>query len=114
VASLPGVKRLEVLQYVVYEKGMFCGWHQDNTGKDDHGGDRIVTGILQLSGPDDHDGGDLQILTVDESVIGAEDEESFTCPRDKGSVIFFAGDVVHRVTEVTKGTRRTVVCWGLK
>jgi PKHD-type hydroxylase len=108
------VTRMEVLQYTVYGKGMYCGWHIDDTKKDDHGGDRIATAILQLSDADSYDGGDLKILLEDESSPGAGDEKAFTVHKNKGSVIFFRGDVCHQVTKVTKGARRTLVCWGLK
>jgi PKHD-type hydroxylase len=108
------ISRMEVLQYTVYNQGMFCGWHIDDTKKDDHGGDRVATAILQLSGPDDYDGGELQILLEDETAPGAGDEKAFTVHKKKGSVIFFQGDVCHRVTKVTRGARKTLVCWGLK
>jgi len=108
------VSRMEILQYTVYGEGMYCGWHVDDTKKSDHGGDRIVTAILQLSPPESYEGGDLQILTKDETKPGAGDEKFYTVPAKKGSVIFFKGDVCHRVTKVTKGARRTLVCWGLK
>ncbi len=108
------VTRMEVLQYTVYGKGMYCGWHIDDTKKNDHGGDRIATAILQLSDADSFDGGDLKILLEDESAPGAGDEKAFTVHKNKGSVIFFEGDVCHRVTKVTRGSRRTLVCWGLK
>ncbi len=108
------VTRLEVLQYTVYAKGMFCGWHLDDTKKDDHGGDRIATAILQLSDSKKYNGGDLQILLEDESFPGADDGKYLTIKPNKGSVIFFRGDVCHRVTKVTRGTRKTLVCWGLK
>lgn len=108
------ISRMEVLQYTVYNPGMYCGWHIDDTKKDDHGGDRVATAILQLSGPDDYDGGELQILLEDETSIGAGDEKAFTVHKKKGSVIYFEGDVCHRVTKVTTGARKTLICWGLK
>jgi len=110
----PQVNRLEVLQYVTYLPGEYCGWHVDQTKENDHGGDRIVTSILQLSGPDEFRGGELEILLKDETFPGAGDERFYTTPKRKGSVIFFAGDVCHRVTQVTEGVRRALVCWGLK
>jgi hypothetical protein len=112
--DFPAVNRLEVLQFVTYDVGQYCGWHVDQTKENDHGGDRIVTSILQLSGPDEFQGGNLEILLKDETFPGAGDEEYYTTPKHKGSVIFFAGDVCHRVTQVTEGSRRALVCWGLK
>ncbi len=112
--DFPEVNRLEVLQFVTYGVGEYCGWHVDQTKEDDHGGDRIVTSILQLTDPSEFDGGHLEILLKDETFPGAGDEEFYTVKPRKGSVIFFAGDVCHRVTQVTRGARRALVCWGLK
>jgi hypothetical protein len=109
------ITRLEVLQYTVYRVGHYCEWHVDNTGKTDHGGDRIVTAIVQLSRPSDYEGGDLQILTKDSEIMGdKENVEFYTVKPKQGAVIFFAGDVCHRVSKVTKGVRKVLVCWGLK
>jgi PKHD-type hydroxylase len=112
--DFPQITRLEVLQFVTYGVGQYCGWHVDQTKENDHGGDRIVTSILQLSDPSEFDGGNLEILLKDETFPGAGDEEFYTVKPRKGSVIFFAGDVCHRVTQVTRGARRALVCWGLK
>ena len=110
----PEVNRLEVLQFVTYSEGEYCGWHVDQTKENDHGEDRIVTAILQLSGPDEFKGGELEILLKDETFPGAGDERFYTTPKRKGSVILFGGNVCHRVTQITEGTRRALVCWGLK
>ncbi len=112
--DFPEVTRLEVLQFVTYGVGQYCGWHVDQTKENDHGGDRIVTAILELTGPDEFKGGNLEILLKDETFPGAGNEEFYTVPKHKGSVIFFAGDVCHRVTQVTEGVRMALVCWGLK
>jgi hypothetical protein len=114
ITDYPEVNRLEVLQFVTYGVGQFCGWHIDQTNWNDHSADRVVTAILQLSGPDEFKGGNLEILLKDATTPGAGDEQYFTVTPCKGSVIFFAGDVYHRVTQVTQGIRMALVCWGLK
>lgn len=109
------VSRLEVLQFTVYKEGHYCEWHVDNTGKSDHGGDRIVTAIVQLTDPAEYEGGVLQILTKDSEKPGDKDDvEYISIPPKLGAVIFFAGGVCHRVTPVTRGERKVLVCWGLK
>lgn len=108
------LSRLEVLQYVVYREGMWCGWHMDRTKKNDHSAARTATAILQLSEPEDYQGGNMEILMTDESEVGKEDWETYSTPKSKSSVIFFEGDVCHRITKVTHGVRKALVCWGLE
>lgn len=63
---------------------------------------RKVSIVVQLSEPEEYEGGDFQILT------GREPQ---TLPRDKGAVILFPSYLLHRVTPVTSGTRRSLVLW---
>ena len=88
-------------QYVEYrpEWGHF-DWHNDYS----HGladAPRKLTIIIQLSPPDDYEGGRLQ-------VFGTEVED---LPRELGTVIAFPSFLFHRVTPVTHGVRRALVAW---
>jgi len=56
---------------------------------------------LQLSGPDDYEGGLLEIQNVE-----LEDQH-----REKGTVIVFPSSKLHRVTPVTSGKRKALVTW---
>ena len=90
------------VQYTVYDSsytGQY-GWHMD-VGSDNSW--RKLSVVVQLSDPSEYEGGELQIQT------------SFTVPvsveKEKGMVVVFPSYLLHQVTPVTKGTRRTLVLW---
>jgi PKHD-type hydroxylase len=57
---------------------------------------------IQLTDPDEYEGGDLQFM-INQRVV--------TAPREKGTIIVFPSFILHRVTEITKGTRESIVAW---
>lgn len=57
---------------------------------------------VQLSEPQDYEGGNLELLFGEHPVIA---------PKQKGIVALFPSYVLHKVTPVTKGTRYSLVCW---
>lgn len=63
---------------------------------------RKLSLTMQLSDPDDYEGGDLEFLYGKEPV---------RAKREKGSITFFPSWILHRVTPVTKGTRYSLVAW---
>lgn len=75
-------------------------WHSDVSGTSIR--NRKISCIVQLSGPEDYDGCELQFFTGQE----------LTCPeKDKGTLISFPSYAIHRVTPITRGTRYSVVLW---
>lgn len=91
----------EHLQYTVYnDNESFYRWHVDNMVLGDMP-PRKLSMTVQLSDPDDYDGGELQLHN---GVIQ-------TAANDRGIVTVFPSYVVHRVTPVTRGTRRSLVVW---
>jgi len=91
---------VDSIQYSEYsEDGGHYDWHLDIGPTINH---RKVSVISQLSGSDEYEGGELQIWT------GGEYK---TVPKDKGSCIVFPSFIMHRVTPVTKGTRKSLVLW---
>ena len=114
----------ESMQYTQYNKGQFYGWHNDaglptqykpitvgnrsdtlvqdflNTQTEMV---RKLSFVLQLSDPDDYEGGNLQLLD--------ETGKSYFAPRQRGTVILFDSRTEHRVLKVTKGTRKSIVGW---
>lgn len=93
----------EDLQYTTYEsveEGMY-DWHIDSGFSRDRA-PRKLSLTIQLSEPDEYEGGDLQILTG---------KEAFTCHKTSGTVCAFPSFTLHRVTPVIKGTRRSLVVW---
>lgn len=91
----------EHLQYTVYDgSGTHYDWHVDNNMMTDLP-PRKLSMSVQLSDPDDYDGGGLEIS--DGQIVEATD--------DRGAVIVFPSYRVHRVTPVTEGVRRSLVVW---
>jgi PKHD-type hydroxylase len=64
---------------------------------------RKLSFSLQLTEEYQYEGGDLQIME--------RDGTTHSMPREKGTIIFFDSRIVHRVTPVTKGERRSIVGW---
>ena len=58
--------------------------------------------VLQLSDPLEYVGGDLQIFTSPEPT---------SVDKEKGLIAAFPSYVLHKVTPVTQGTRKTLVVW---
>ena len=64
---------------------------------------RKVSITVQLSDTDDYEGGNLEIWSGGDNVKIA--------PRGRGNVVIFPSYMMHRVTPVTKGTRKSFVLW---
>ena len=94
----------EQIQYTEYygtDKGHY-DWHMD-IGSQGFMPSRKLSVTVQLSGPDEYDGGDLQFWTGGQYPISG--------PRGKGNVVIFPSFLLHRVTPVIKGTRKSFVLW---
>jgi PKHD-type hydroxylase len=93
----------ELIQYTEYydtQEGHY-DWHQDiGPGI---GTQRKVSITVQLSEADEYEGGDLEMWSGGDNVAVAE--------RGAGVVFIFPSYMMHRVTKVTKGTRRSFVLW---
>jgi PKHD-type hydroxylase len=63
---------------------------------------RKLSVVLQLSDPSEYEGGDLEIMNCSEPT---------QVKKEKGLVTAFPSFMLHRVTPVTKGIRRTLVVW---
>lgn len=91
----------EPVQVVEYGAGgHFNSWHSD-AGADLHG-QRILSLSLELSGRDEHRGGDLEIVP---GTVGARRT------LERGGARVFPSRALHRVTPVTHGVRRSLVAW---
>lgn len=114
----------ENIQFTRYGEGQFYTWHTDSgfstqykpvslnnshTGvEEDYVKERSelirkLSVVVQLSHPDDYEGGNLQLL--------GETAKSYIAPRKRGSIIIFDSRVQHRVLKVRKGIRKSLVCW---
>jgi PKHD-type hydroxylase len=94
-------------QYTVYDNPHDeYDWHTDMV----YGGDfpegmvlpRKLSFSIILSDSSEFEGGEFQILTS----VTPE-----TCEQKKGRVLAFPANVLHRVTPVTKGIRKSIVFW---
>ena len=117
------------MQYTRYEEGEYYGWHNDSglsthfkpefnvrgcesiNNKDAHLDYlnkqteyvRKLSFTLQLSDPDDYEGGNVELIS--------EANQNYIAPRQRGAIILFDSRTQHRVNKVTKGTRRSIVGW---
>lgn len=101
---------LESIQYTEYyasENGHY-DWHQD-IGPGELPSKRKVSITIQLSESDDYEGGDLMICTGSNGSGKLDNNE--ICPRGKGVGVLFPSYMMHRVTPVTKGVRKSLVLW---
>ena len=104
------VSSLEIIQYTEYpasEKGHY-DWHID-IGPGDVQCKRKVSITVQLSDSNDYEGGDLLICKGSNG--NGELTHYETCSRDKGTSTIFPSYLLHRVTPVTKGVRKSLVLW---
>lgn len=88
------------LQLARYEDGGFFDWHMDFGSGDIS--NRKLSITVQLSDPDEYEGGELQFMI---------NQKAVTAPREKGTAIIFPSFAMHRVLPVTKGCRMSVVGW---
>lgn len=93
---------VEHFQYTIYEPdGGHYTWHMD---KGFNGSaPRKLSIVLQLSDPSEYEGGGLELMTDSGSPTIME--------KKKGLVVAFPSWILHRVTPVTKGIRKTLVIW---
>jgi len=63
---------------------------------------RKLSAVVQLTNPDNYEGGDLLLHLGD---------DPDPAPRAQGSVTIFPSYVLHEVTPVTSGTRHSLVAW---
>jgi PKHD-type hydroxylase len=96
----------DAIQYTEYHAGKDesehgkYDWHMDlGPFPFNH---RKVSITVQLSDPDDYEGGDLEIW---------DGKSNIKLPRFKGATCLFPSYLMHRVTPVTKGVRKSLVLW---
>ncbi len=86
---------------MMQQKVAIFGWHSDIS----HGrvaGKRKLALVLQLTYPNTYDGGDLKIMS------GAH---ILSASRAQGSISVFPSIVLHQVTPIKRGIRRSLTVW---
>ena len=116
----------ENIQFTYYNEGEFYSWHNDAglsqnykpiaTRSSNVTGEvisdfvnknceytRKLSVVVQLSDPNEYEGGNLQIM--------GENGKSYIAPRQRGSIIIFDSRAQHRVLKIKKGLRKSLVAW---
>ena len=121
----------ETIQYTKYGVGDYYNWHQDSAlhthyrpikteqsaeGSLDNNDEFLINSVkinceiirklsfsIQLSDPDDYEGGNLQLMD--------ENNKSYIAPRQRGTIILFDSRTPHRVQKVRSGERKSIVGW---
>ena len=94
----------ENLQYTLYD-GNYSGhytWHQDSGVSHQFSSPRKLSLVLQLSDSWEYEGGELEIYSS---------LKPTQVKKQKGLITVFPSYMLHRVTPVTAGIRRTLVVW---
>jgi PKHD-type hydroxylase len=101
------LKFVEDLQFTEYNEDQksFYSKHNDcgsNSELENFVNIRKLSFSIQLSNPEDYEGGELIIYNAN---------KQFIAPKTKGTIIFFESTILHEVKPVKKGTRRALVSW---
>lgn len=89
---------IQLARYDSSDQGCY-NWHTDFASVAPN---RKISISVQLSHPDDYEGGDLELFYDDPPV---------RLDRTRGALIAYPSFSVHRVTPVTRGTRWSLVAW---
>lgn len=92
---------LQFTEYDAAYTGKF-GAHVDE-GYGYHKARRILSMSVQLSEPEEYDGGELLLYPQSLTPVRT--------PKQRGLVSFFRSHVIHEVTPITRGTRKSLVAW---
>lgn len=93
---------IETLQFTEYNENQngFYAPHLDNG--ETNAGYRKLSFVLQLTDPNNYQGGELVLHTGPTPTI---------MPKERGKLLFFPSYVLHEVRPVTQGTRHSLVGW---
>ena len=89
---------IQLARYSSTNQG-FYSWHTDFA---DVAPLRKISISIQLSRPEDYEGGDLELLFQ---------SQPHKLDKTRGTLIAFPSFALHRVTPVTRGTRWSLVAW---
>ena len=94
---------MDHIQYAEYANDDGYDWHADLLRGQTL--QRKLSICVQLSLPDEYEGGDV------EAKLSGRD--TITASREAGDALMFPSFVQHRVAPVTRGVRRSIVAWYL-
>lgn len=99
--DITGVWDIQYTEYHANQNGKY-DWHYDTFWADGMQFDRKISVIIQLSNPKDYVGGDFEID------LQYPQPEGF---KTQGSILAFPSFISHRVTQLTHGSRKSLVAW---
>lgn len=103
------VMSYESPQYTSYGEGQFYDWHVDvGVEKEKDIVFRKLSMVITLNS--EFKGGDFQIQTWNPP-DSKKRHTTVLSMRKRGTIIVFPSFFYHRVTPVTEGTRKSLVCW---
>ena len=92
-------------QYTTYDSNGRYDWHTDMSFGEKFGNDAEPRKLsLSLALNDDFEGGEFQINN-------GKEETPLTVSMQKGRAVLFPSFMIHRVTPVTSGVRKSLVVW---
>lgn len=91
---------IQFTEYLATEGGHY-NWHHDIDWNRNDGLDRKLSVTVQLSSPDEYEGGDFLFNEC----------QSPSQAKEKGTVLVFPSYLQHKVNPITKGIRRSLVAW---
>jgi PKHD-type hydroxylase len=94
---------LTEIQITRYQPGGFYSWHADYGVETKTNDTRKLSASLLVSDPNTFEGGDLEFINYE--------GKKRTAPREMGSLIVFDSRLPHRVTQITRGERISLVAW---
>lgn len=100
--DLSGFYEAAQLGYYTANQQSHYTWHID-AGVEGTKPPRKLSMVLQLTDPSEFEGGQLQVK--------ASSDEPVTLELKRGRAWFFPSYVLHRVTPVTRGIRKSLVLW---
>lgn len=92
-------EQAQITNYSSENQGKY-DWHLDNSTANQPF--RKLSIVLQLTDPEDYEGGELQILVGQNPTV---------IEKKRGLLTVFPSNTLHRVTPVTQGSRQSLVLW---
>tara|TARA_Y200000002_G_scaffold301496_1_gene256692 strand:- start:55 stop:660 length:606 start_codon:yes stop_codon:yes gene_type:complete len=110
------ISKYESVQFTEYQPKGHYNWHNDSMKNpmDLKNMQRKLSVSLQLSKPEDYDGGDLKFNLRgldsyrEDNILGPPPEF-----KQQGSIVIFPSFLWHKVEPITRGTRYSLVVWAL-
>ena len=110
----------EDLQFTIYTKGHYYGWHTDHSAvgskhkdKNIGGKSRKLSLTLQLTDKTKYEGGDFQFMWIQDDKKDLLNIITIDDAKDIGTVIIFPSFIYHQILPITGGKRESLVNWSI-